>query len=72
MLESRGHRTYSITEVATLLQFHPDTVTYWLRTGELGGIRGSAGNDWRVEPEELVAFLRQNGEALPSELSRAR
>ena len=68
MLEARGRRTYSIHEAATILQFHPDTVTYWLRTGELNGMRDELASDWRVAPEELVSFLRQSGETLPREL----
>jgi transposase len=70
MLETAGRRGYSISEVATILQFHPDTVRYWLRTGELSGMRDDDANEWRVAPEDLVAFLRQNGEMLPGELSR--
>ncbi len=69
MLETTGRRGYSISEVATLLQFHPDTVRYWLRTGELSGTRDDMANEWRVAPEELVAFMRQNGETLPGELT---
>ncbi len=69
MLVSRGSRTYSSREVARLLQFHPDTVTYWLRTGELSGIRDDNSNDWYVAPEELVSFLRQSGETLPNDLT---
>jgi len=70
MLETGGRRGYSVKEVATILQFHPDTVTYWLRTGELSGRRVETENGWLVAPEALVAFLRQNGETLPSELAR--
>ncbi len=70
MLETSGRRSYSIKEVATILQFHPDTVTYWLRTGELCGTRDDDANEWRVAPEELVAFMRQSGEMLPNELTR--
>ncbi len=70
MLQTTGRRGYSISEVATILQFHPDTVTYWLRTGELNGTRDDFANEWRIAPEELVAFVRQNGEMLPPELSR--
>ncbi len=70
MLETSSRRGYSVSEVATILQFHPDTVTYWLRTGELNGMRDDDANDWLVAPEALVAFLRQNGETLPSELNR--
>lgn len=72
MAEARGHRAYSIQEAATILQFHPDTVAYWLRTGELSGRRDAMVNEWRIDPEDLIAFLRQNGEALPSELAHAK
>jgi excisionase family DNA binding protein len=72
MAEAGGHRAYSIQEVATILQFHPDTVAYWLRTGELSGHRDEFANEWRIEPADLIAFLRQNGETLPSELAHVR
>lgn len=72
MLETGSRRGYSVKEVATILQFHPDTVTYWLRTGELSGTRNDAENGWLVAPEALVAFLRQNGEILPGDLVRLR
>lgn len=71
MLETTGRRGYSVSEAANILQFHPDTVRYWLRTGELSGMLDDTANEWRIMPEELVAFLRQSGESLPSELSRA-
>lgn len=68
MLESNRRGGYSISEVAHILQFHPDAVQYWLRTGELSGQHDDLSNEWRVAPDDLVAFLRQNGETLPSEL----
>jgi hypothetical protein len=72
MLETSRRRGYSINEVAHILQFHPDAVQYWLRTGELSGRHDDLSDEWRVAPDDLVAFLRQNGESLPSELVGAR
>lgn len=69
MLVARGRRTYSSREAARILQFHPDAVTYWLRTGEISGTRDDD-NDWRVAPEELISFLRRSGETLPPDLSK--
>ncbi|MBX6342848.1 MAG: helix-turn-helix domain-containing protein [Thermomicrobiaceae bacterium] len=62
---ARSRPTYSVVEAAQILQFHPDAVRYWLRIGELPGERASAGEDWRIRPEDLVAFLRESGESLP-------
>ena len=72
MLEDNRRGGYSISEVAHILQYHPDTVQYWLCTGELSGRHDDAANEWRIGQDDLVAFLRQNGEALPAELARAR
>jgi len=72
MLEPSRRVGYSISEVAHILQFHPDAVQYWLRTGELSGRHDDLSDEWRIAPDDLVAFLRQNGETLPSELVVAR
>jgi len=72
MLENNRRVGYSIGEVAHILQFHPDAVQYWLRTGELSGRRDDLSDEWRVAPGDLVAFLRQNGETLPAELASVR
>ena len=72
MLEDNRRGGYSISEVAHILQYHPDAVQYWLRTGELSGRRDDAANDWLIGQDDLVAFLRQNGETLPAELARTR
>lgn len=45
------------TEVARLLDVHPDTVKEWLRTGGLPGIRLPGG--WRVRQSALNAWLAQ-------------
>ncbi|HEX7101789.1 MAG TPA: helix-turn-helix domain-containing protein [Nitrolancea sp.] len=72
MLENNRRGGYSISEVAHILQFHPDAVQYWLRTGELSGRHDHLSDEWRIAQDDLVAFLRQNGETLPSELVGAR
>ncbi|ACZ39645.1 helix-turn-helix domain-containing protein [Sphaerobacter thermophilus] len=63
-----GERVYTVGEVADVLQFHPDAIRYWLRVGELIGEPDTKPGEWRIRPEALVAFLRQNGETLPTGL----
>jgi hypothetical protein len=65
MLVSGLRRGLTAQEAAQVLQFHPDAVRYWLRVGELRGTRLESADDWLVEPEDLLAFLQQNGEPLP-------
>jgi hypothetical protein len=65
MLASGLRRGLTAQEAAQVLQFHPDAVRYWLRVGELRGTRLESADDWLVEPEDLLAFLQQNGELLP-------
>lgn len=65
-----GRPGYTIAEAAEILQFHPDALNYWLRTGELIGERDQTGGDWLIRPEAIVAFLRQNNEILPAALTQ--
>jgi hypothetical protein len=67
---TEARRRYTIPEVARLLNYHPDTVRYWLRVGELVGQPDQESGDWLVRDEELVTFLRGNGEAVPDTFSR--
>lgn len=67
-VEQRGERVYTVGEAADVLQFHPDAIRYWLRVGELAGEPDGTPEGWRIRPEALVAFLRQNGEILPTAL----
>lgn len=73
-MERGTHRTtriagvYTVDEAATILQFHPDAIRYWLRVGELCGRLDAAAGDWVIRADALVAFLRQNGEHLPDTL----
>jgi len=42
-------------QVAEKLQVAPGTVRYWLRSGQLPGIK--VGKFWRVRPVDLETFL---------------
>lgn len=54
---------YSVADVARYLQFSPDSIIYWLRTGNLLGERDPRTGEWRVLPQNLVAFLRNTSTA---------
>lgn len=57
---------YTVEEVARFLQYDPQAIRYWLRTGHLTGYLDRAIEDWRVAPSDLVAFLRQSSEPMPT------
>lgn len=57
---------YSVTDVARYLQFAPESIIYWLRTGNLLGERHPVTGEWRVHPQNLVAFLRSHTESTES------
>ncbi|HLI50704.1 MAG TPA: helix-turn-helix domain-containing protein [Thermomicrobiaceae bacterium] len=68
--QRREADAYTISETAEILQFHPDAVRYWVRVGELPSEPDPRGDDedLLVRAESIVAFLRQNGEMLPTDL----
>lgn len=51
---------YTVDEVARFLQYDPESVRYWLRTGNLVGQLDPKTGDWNVTATELVSFLRQS------------
>lgn len=57
---------YSVDEVARFLQYDESAVRYWLRTGHLRGRIDPAIADWRVTANDLVTFLRQSSEPMPT------
>ena len=57
---------YTVEEVARFLQYDLQAVRYWLRTGHLAGRFDERLGDWRVTANELVAFLRQTSEPMPT------
>ena len=52
----------TIKEVCELLQIGERTVYQLCRTGKLGGA-AKVGNQWRVNREELLAWLKAGGAA---------
>ena len=57
---------YTVEEVARFLQYDRQAVGYWLRTGHLAGRYDERLGDWRVTATDLVAFLRQTSEPMPT------
>ncbi len=57
---------YTVEEVARFLQYDLRAVRYWLRTGHLEGRFDEQLGDWRVTATDLVAFLRQTSEPMPT------
>ncbi len=57
---------YTVDEVSRFLQYDPAAVRYWLRTGHLAGAFDPAIDDWRVTANDLVIFLRQSSEPMPT------
>jgi hypothetical protein len=57
---------YTVEEVARFLQYDRQAVRYWLRTGHLAGRYDERLGDWRVTATDLVAFLRQTSEPMPT------
>ncbi|HET7034595.1 MAG TPA: helix-turn-helix domain-containing protein [Thermomicrobiaceae bacterium] len=69
--EDRPGWGYTVEEAAEILQYHPDTLRYWLRVGQLGGLRRGDGDEWLIELDALLAFLRQCDEPVPIVLALA-
>jgi hypothetical protein len=57
---------YTVEEVARFLQYDRQAVRYWLRTGHLTGRYDERIGDWRVTATDLVSFLRQTSEPMPT------
>jgi excisionase family DNA binding protein len=48
-------QVYTVDEVASRLKVSPKTVRYWLRAGQLAGIK--TGKLWRIRAQDLDAFV---------------
>jgi hypothetical protein len=57
---------YTVDEVARFLQYDSAAVRYWLRTGHLAGTIDEYIGDWRVSAADLISFLRQSSEPMPT------
>ena len=67
--ESRGTCLLTPAQVAERLRFTTRTVTDWLRSGQLPGLKIS--NRWRVNEEELRLVLDARARCLDEERARA-
>lgn len=68
-MQGRGRQEYTILEVAQLLDYHPDAVRYWVRVGELPGTQDQRRGEWVVDSDDLLSFLKVNGEAVPETMN---
>jgi hypothetical protein len=62
-------QAFTVPEVAQLLGYHQDAVRYWVRVGELQGRHDQTRGDWVVASDDLLSFLRGNGEAVPETIA---
>jgi hypothetical protein len=69
MQNMAGRQEFTIAEIANLLDYHPDAVSYWVRVGELPGSPDSERGEWVVGGKDLLSFLRVNGETVPETIA---
>ncbi len=64
-------RLLTVHEVADRLQVHPLTVRRWLKSGKLVGVQLGARAGWRIDEEDLVAFLAARRNVADGEKGKA-
>ena len=62
---------YTVKEVAALLRVHPVSVGDWLRAGELRGVAFGGRTGWRIEAEDLEAFVASKTNTVEAESKAA-
>lgn len=67
----RTPRLYRLAQVAALLQVHPKTVYYWVRTGRLNTVV-SPGGRLHLRAEDARALCKSAGMPTSPELARVR
>jgi transposase-like protein len=58
-MQRAGRGGYTLNEVARILQFHPDSVRYWVRVGELPSEPVDGRGESLIRPADLAAFIRE-------------
>lgn len=53
-------KTYSVKEIAEMMNTNPETVRRWIRSGKLKAVQTSRKEGNQVSPEELEDFLERN------------
>ena len=69
-MQITDQHAYTITDISKIFGFHEDTVHYWARIGELRVTHDQNRDAWVVASDDLLAFLRVNGEAVPESFDR--
>ena len=64
-------RLLRLAQVAAMLQVHPKTVYYWVRTGRLNALT-SPGGLLRVKAEDARALCQSAGMPVPAELATVK
>lgn len=64
--EPREPRCYDLSEAAEFLEYDKATVAYWLRMGHLSGVWDVRAERWRIQPDDLLEFLRAAREPFPT------
>ena len=55
---AEGHELLTVSEVASRLKAHPETVRKWLKSGRLQGVKPAGSKfGWRVPASEVDRFL---------------
>ena len=58
-MQRAGRGGYTVDEVARILQFHPGSVRYWVRVGELPSEPVDGRGESLIRPADLAAFIRE-------------
>jgi CheY-like chemotaxis protein len=71
MVLEQPPRLLRLAQVAAMLQVHPKTVYYWVRTGRLNALT-SPGGLLRVRAEDARALCQASGMPIPPDLATVR
>jgi CheY-like chemotaxis protein len=71
MVLEQPPRLLRLAQVAAMLQVHPKTVYYWVRTGRLNALT-SPGGLLRVRAEDARALCQSSGMPIPADLATVR
>jgi transposase-like protein len=58
-MQRAGRGGYTVDKVARILQFHPGSVRYWVRVGELPSEPVDGRGESLIRPADLAAFIRE-------------
>lgn len=58
---NNGHesKTYTVKELASIIEAHPQSIRGWIRNGSLKAVR--IGNNYRMSPKDLNEWWRSRG-----------